>query len=93
MSLPGEAIRVEECLETVHPRHTRAVLFDHESTLQETNAVLTRGGPFPCQRLPNQALRKGVHVFVVLRLRRNNSMEVPIAHMSKDAPLNIHFCQ
>src|SRR6266536_3534704 len=88
-----EAIWVKECLETVHPCHARAVLFDHESTLHETNAMLTRSGPFPCQRLPDQALRKRLHVFVVFRLHRNNGVEVPITHMSYNTPLDVHFRQ
>ena len=43
-----ETIRVKECLEAGHPCHTRAMLFDHESSLHQTNDVLTRGCPFPC---------------------------------------------
>jgi hypothetical protein len=53
-----EAIWVKECLEAVHPCHASAMLCDHEFTLHETNAMLTRSGPFPYKRLPNQALRK-----------------------------------
>src|SRR5947207_1479661 len=82
-----EAIRVKEGLDTVHPCHALTVLFGHESTLHQADAVLTRGGPFPRQRLPNQPLGKRVHALVVLGLRRNNSMEIPITHVSNDAPL------
>ena len=69
------------------------MLFDHETTLRQTNAMLTGSRPFPCECLPNQTLRKRLHACVVLRPRRNNGVEVPITHMAENTSLDAHFCQ
>ena len=69
------------------------MLFDHEATLHETDAMFTRSGPFPGKCLPDQAPRKCLHAFVVLWLRRKNGMEVPVTYMSNNASLDMHFCQ
>src|SRR6266571_6850485 len=88
-----QALWIKEGLEAAHPGHARTMLFDHEATLHQTNAMLTRSGPFPCKCLSYQMLRKRLLTFVVLRLRRNNGMEVSITHMSENTPLDAHFCQ